>query len=309
MKEEMEVQDPETQEAEGTPVENEDPEATPDEQDEVTIPEGTDKQEKPEPEPEPKAKKPYTPEELEGIVASDGQVDSERLTAEGILILKSFQRGYGKKFESLAEERRKLQEPKPAANPKDAYFQQYLANPIGTVQEINTEIQAVKARMRLLRASGDFEKADIEDEKATVLENLREEFAVRRQATAEQKGVLAEFDNAVLKAVPDIDTKVDLLTRFAQEELGYTDEELYRMTNVASGIPVATAVRNIATIDRLFNQANAAKTISKKVKKPSPLLLERGGTGGRGESKEKSPNDMSMEEFAAYMDKREKQRR
>lgn len=303
----VEEKELETLEAEGEP--EREPEAAPeDEASSDKTPPEQDAGEKEKPEP-PVEKKPYTAEELQELLTSDGEIDDTKLSPEGQLIKKSFQRGFNKKFEQLAAEKKAFKAGTQPEDPKEAYFRQYLTDTPNTVKEINDAILTAKIQVRELKVNGEFEKADAEEIKIARLEGLREEFAVKKQAITEQGTNMSQFNDAVIKAIPDIDEIRDLLTRFAQEELGYTEDELFRLTNPESGIAVSTAVRNIATIARSFKQANAAKTVSKKVKKPSPLPLERGGSGGREEPlTNKNLNDMSYKEYEAYREKQELRR-
>jgi hypothetical protein len=84
----------------------------------------------------------YTQEELEELLKSDADtVDTGRLTPEGKLLMKSFQRGFDQKFKGLSEQQKKLEQDKEAqASPKVQLFKRYLSDSLGVTKEINAEI-------------------------------------------------------------------------------------------------------------------------------------------------------------------------
>lgn len=88
----------------------------------------------------------YTPEEIEGILAENGTLDANKLSPEGKLLQKSFERGFTKKFEEVSELSKTLKETiKPSQkNPLDMGVEFYTNDPVGFVSFARGKIKEFK---------------------------------------------------------------------------------------------------------------------------------------------------------------------
>mgnify|MGYP001561566865 CR=1 FL=1 len=276
------VAEPEVSETE--PVDTTDNQPEP-EDNLATEPKGAETQES---QPAVEAKKPYTTEELEELLTSDEDIDTSRLDPAGKLLAKSFQRGYNDKLLKLKEERREVEAQKPAQpqDPKEQYYQAYLQNPMAIVSAINAEAQKLEAQFEL--------------EKAGNLRGVLAEFQARSQMESAQGArvsrIVAETEAEIKRAIPDIVEKEPKLTAFAIEKLGLTPQGIQMITNPALGyVSKKDAVGVVNAVNQLYDLLNAAKTISKKVKKSVPAPLEGGGSGREPDTEEEK--SISMEEY------------
>jgi hypothetical protein len=77
--------------------------------------------------------------------------------------------------------------------------------------------------------------------------------------------------------VPGIETKQHDLAKFAQEQLGWTPEEIATYTNVAQrGMD---AVNEISRINRAYDKWNAQNTVKTKKVTKQPAKVEEPGSG------------------------------
>lgn len=86
----------------------------------------------------------YTPEEIEAILAENGSLDANKLTPEGKLLQKSFDRGFTKKFEELSTLTKTL---KDAVKPKDVveeWVDRYVDDPKGVTAYVHNQIRALE---------------------------------------------------------------------------------------------------------------------------------------------------------------------
>lgn len=245
------------------------------------------------PTPEPVSKTPYTPEELDYMMASDMEIDTTRLSPEGQATLKQFQRAYTKKFQALAEEKRRLTteiKPEPTHQSSDPFEQtygRYKNNPRQVRAEINAKINELdeadpysEENRRLIRG----------------LQTLKEDLGERYQSDIDRSrkinSIVAETNVEVSKAIPDFEQKAPALTNFGKE-LGFSVEEMEFMTD-----PTKTgkmAARFTIALNNAYNKINAGATAEKKIKKPSPPQLQRSGAGQMVDKKD--PSKLSQKDF------------
>lgn len=235
---------------------------------------------------QPVVKKMYTPEELQEIISSDGEVDVTRLTPEGQATMKAMQRAFTPKLQEAAEIRKELERirqdieaAKPKAQPKDIY-EAYDQDPEGVSQYVDGEIT------RLIREDAAANAGQIEQ-----LRNLKDQFRdrelnkLRTQST--QSRQIAEVVADIQRTVPDIATKQNALAKFALEVMGYTPEELAAATDPA--VAGRQAVQVISRINQTYDRFMAGKTVAQKQVRPKPTAVESPGRGF--ESKQINPID------------------
>lgn len=216
----------------------------------------------------------YSTEELTQIIREDGEVDTKRLSPEGIAIMKAMQRGFTPKLEEAASIRRELEdfkrqyeESKPKPQPstiEEAYDQ----NPKEVIGYIDGEIQ------RLIQEDASANLAQIEQLR-TVKQDLsfREVNSLRSQAQTQQQ--TQAVMQKMMQAVPDLQTKQADLAKFAKDMLGYTDEELRQATSPA--VAGEAAIRNVMRINSAYEKINAGKTVQTKQKQKKPTKVEQPG--------------------------------
>lgn len=189
--------------------------------------------------------------------------------------MKSMQAGLTPKLQERAELQRKLDElsekvekaiPKPP--PKDIY-EAFDRDPNGVMNFVERKID---------------EAIDASD--AVSLEKLRETRerlrnhaatkAAAPQQTAPTQEHIAKTAAALLRAVPDIETKQEALRDFAIKEMGYTEAELAYATALQRG---EEAIREIAKINRMYDKFTAPLRAKKKLKRKTPTEVEQGGDG------------------------------
>lgn len=272
---------------ESTPDEGTPDEGTPDE---GTIPSESDSGDET---PAPLAIQPYTPEELNVIMASDGEIDTNRLTTEGQAIMKQLQRVYTKKFQALGDERRTVQQQKTQSQ-FDRIYQEFKRNPSKIVSEINAEISKLRGNP--------YDEESIK--KIDNLANAKESLILRKiqedDAVNQTKDLINSAQNEVLSAIPNFKEKQPKLQQFGLD-LGLTEEELGYITNAA--YTGKLAVKLTKALNKAYDLLNAGKSAKLKQVKTPPAPLVRPGVGGSGESEEsKNPDNISFNKLAKEME-------
>lgn len=206
--------------------------------------------------------KPYTPEEIRGILAADGQLDRSRLTEEGLLIHKSIESGYTSKFQEMAELSKTLRETiKPSQkDPLEAGIEFYTNDPVGFVSFARGRIKGFK---------------DIYDPLA---DNRKE---IENAITWWEDHIEAVKETA--KERSDVHTKTlaipEEIRKFAKRE-EYTDKELLNP-------------KILKAVTALYRAEEATKKLSHLVKKKDPSEVTKPGSGTQPSGgKEKSIEEL-----------------
>jgi hypothetical protein len=244
-------------------------------------------------------KKPYTPEEIELIMASEGEVDTDRLSPEGQAVMKQLQRVYTKKFQSLADEKRSFEQKKTeqAQQSKDDYlYNEFKKDPERVIGDINAEIGKLK-----------FEEYDEENKKKIeILTNAKEKLFLRKlqegETVAKTQEIISRTNNDILSEIPDFKEKQPKLTELGKT-LGFSDDELVYLTNPLNTGKYAAKLTKV--LNKVYDLLNTSKTAEKKQVKPPPTALVRPGSGGGG-VKTKDPSEMTYQEYKAMREKKEK---
>jgi len=233
-----------------------------------------------------KEKTVYTPEELEGLLQTGADVDTSRLSPEGRLLMKSFQRGYDGKFKELSDLRKKLESAEQQnQDPRERLFRRYIQSPAQVISEINAEVEKLE---EVDPATEEYRKA-----RQTIarLQGLKDEFAFKRQEIVESSRnrdvVFAKAQTEILEAIPDFEEKAPKLTNFAMD-MGLTREEVMALTDPTIFGPLA--VKLTKAMSKLYDKVNAGKSADKKEDKTAPKPLARPGAGG-GEGEDLTPAD------------------
>jgi len=245
------------------------------------------------------AKVVYTPEELETILQSGGDVDTSRLSSEGKVLMKSFQRGFDKKFQQVADMRKAAEAQKPQS-PRDVLFDRYVHDPAGVVAEINAEIEKLEG----------IDPTDMKFQESRVtiarLQALKDDFSVKRQGAIEHgkrvDDIVASTNREILKAIPDFEEKASKLTDFVVDA-GLSLAEVRALTDPTVVGPMALKLTKV--INALYDKINAPISAEKKVKKDAPAPLQRGSAGTTLDKKteEDDPGKMAMPQYLAWRKK------
>lgn len=248
------------------------------------------------------AKKPYTPEEVTELLNSGEKLDTDRLTPEGKLLEKSFQRGLTRKFEELAEKTRLLEtEKQRVSDPKEQVYQQYIADPMGVTARINTEIEKFADVPPSSEHFAEAQKAIIR------LQSFKEDLSMRRQQATEMGRnleVLVKSSNMELQRdIPDFNQKRDKLTNYAME-LGLDIDEIQFLTDPVKVRGLATKITKI--INGLYDKSQAAKTAEQKLVRKTPERLAGGGSTSDGNVSTLDPNKMTATQYRAWREGKSK---
>jgi len=246
------------------------------------------------------AKVVYTPQELEALLQSEGEIDTSRLSTEGKALMKSFQRGMEKKFQQVAEMRKAAEAQAKPQDPREQLFQRYVQDPGGVTDEINSEIEKLE--------SVDPADAQYAAARKTIarLHALKDGFFTKRQSVIEHGQqadiIVANTQAEITKAIPDFETKAPKLTEFAVS-LGLTLKEVQALTDPMVVGPMA--LRLTKAINAAYDKINAPRTAETKVKKDAPPPLQRGGSGKTLEKKvdDDDPGQKPMGEYLTWRKK------
>jgi len=239
------------------------------------------------------AKVVYTPEELESLLQGGAEVDTSRLSVEGKVLMKSFQRGLDKKFQQVAEMRKSIEAQSKPKDAREQLFDRYVQDPGGVTGEINTEVERLEAV--------DPTDAGYAESRQMIarLRSMKDDFSIRRQTLIEstqQSGNIVSITQAeIAKAIPDFETKAPKLTEFAIG-LGFSIGEVRALTDPLVVGPMA--IKLTRAINTMYDKLNAPKSAEDKVKKDAPPPLQRGGGGRSIEKKtEDDPGTLPMSEY------------
>lgn len=243
------------------------------------------------------AKTIYTPEEVADLLKSGSEVDTSRLSHEGQLLMKSFQRGYDEKFKKLAEERKSTESQRvPEETPRAKLFRRYVNDAVAVTGEINAEIEKLEV----------VEPGDPTYQNArrmiAQLHAMKDEFREQKSSIGEgqrfKESIYVRADAEVHKAIPDWDVKESKLTKFAQD-MGLELDDIKILSDPT--IMGMRSVRIIKALNALFDKINAGNSAERKVDKKAPNPLGRAASSGSTEGGgEKSLEQMSYEEYKAH---------
>jgi len=217
---------------------------------------------------------PYTTEEVEELLKTDGQVDFRRLTPEGQAIWKSVDRGLKPKLEEAArlrEEYAAMQQ-RVTQTPPQQQVQQPRTLYEAFYQNPDQVLQTVRDRLYHAKLSDPY------SEEVVKLEALRDDLVDKRSAISSNqmrvKMITDEAIHATRQAIPDFETKREKLTEFAMS-LGFTDQEITTICNPVIMGPVAT--KFTLAINNLYDKLHAGNLKKKEVKEQ--IKVEKAGAG------------------------------
>lgn len=223
----------------------------------------------------PKAKAQYTPEEIQEILANDGDIDTTRLSPAEQATMKAMQRAFTPKLQEAAELRKEMEklrselQPKTQEEPKDIY-EAFDRDPKEVMGYVDSQIAEL--------ATNPTENiAQIEQ-----LRSLKFEFQQRAinniQKQGSQQADMQKHVQAMLEAVPDLPAKQEALKDFAINYMGYTLEELAHETNPS--VVGQHAVNTVKRINAAYNKLHAKTTVKKKKVVKRASTVEKPSVGG-----------------------------
>lgn len=256
----------------------------------------------------------YTDEEFQQAVIS-GSFDRSRLAPSQEAAMKFFQADYTKKTQSLAEEKRVLEEEKERLNqehlqktdPKEALYQKFLKNPMAVIRDINLTIDSFEDKLADDPYNADAKKSlrDVRKLKDELVYRSQEE----QRMTTENTAIVNKAQTEIIKSIPDFEEKRSSLEEFAVNQ-GIAIEDIQLLTDSIfwaqverMGIKGASAIpiRITKAINSLYSQLIAGKTAEKKINKSPPTPA--GKPGSRGE-KISTVDDLDKLAYPDYVKKR-----
>lgn len=214
----------------------------------------------------------YTPEEIEQILKEDGQLDFNRLSPEGKLIYKSYDRGLKPKLQERAELLREMESMKAQM--------QALQTQIPRAQETFEQLaqrdpqQAIEVlNYAIARTEDAAEKTNLLQAKSMLQDRVLYNIQNGIQQTSQFQQVISATKEAVPEYSPDYRTE---LSEFAVKSMGYTIQELEALTDPRLG---EIAIKNVKVIDTLYKQHKGAQTATAKIVKQAAPKVEKPGTG------------------------------
>jgi hypothetical protein len=257
-----------TEETTDTEKAEEGEEPTPEtETEETEVPEGAEVEEEASEQPEvkPAAVKAYTDEEVVQILDGDGKLDSNRLTPTQKLVQRSFARHAEKGYQEIARMKKDIEAVKETSRVQEP------PRIDGQIASMATEADndPLKALKQIAQ-----------------LQATRNRLTDRQLSTTETKRTQREtydsVERAILEAVPDLNEKQAKLTEFAINELGYTEEDLARMTDPRMG---RVAINTVKSINKAYDamhgtkeKLNASTNKKKVIKMPIVEGADKKGT-------------------------------
>lgn len=219
----------------------------------------------------------YSPEEIESLLTQDVEVDTTRLSPEGRLLMKSFQKGFTPKLMERTELKREIENlRKEVASSKQpaTVEEMFDRDPEGTLRYIDQEMSKHRTRLDGVDA---LDAVKHIEELRSVKDNLLLRGINQSRKMGELNRISAEAQGEVLRAIPDFDKKEPILTDFAIKELGYSIEDIRFLTDPTNTGKYAS--KFIMQINKTYEIANAQKTAALKQVKIPPKQ-EAAGTGG-----------------------------
>jgi Txe/YoeB family toxin of Txe-Axe toxin-antitoxin module len=217
----------------------------------------------------------YKPEEIEQLLSADQEVDTARLSPEGRLLMKSFQKGFTPKLQERSELKRELENLRKeigSLRQPASIEEVFDKDPEGTLKYIESQIAEVRKGID----TDPFESIKKIEELRAVKDNLVLRSITGQRKVAELNRLEAEVKNEVLSAIPDFDKKESKLTQYALEELGYTLDEIRFLTSPANTGRYAT--KFIVQVNKMYEMNKAKSTVEEKRVK-TPPKQESAGTG------------------------------
>jgi len=228
--------------------------------------------------------KPYTQEELDKIIKDGKDINPNRLPQALLNIYKKMQSDYTKKTQTLAEERKKLEEEKiqlqkqqnQPTDPKQLVFQAYLQDPVAVTKTIEAETDKLFEQLEDAEVGSDEYKQIQRNIRS--LDKLKSELSLEKERLIAQQSLvnrtIIETQNELRKEIPDFDNRAKKLVEFAQETLGLSQQDVLVLSD-PNIVGQERAVKVIKAINNLYNEVSASESAEKKNKKPNPPELQR----------------------------------
>lgn len=232
---------------------------------------------------------PYTDEEATALLEQGGVLDSKRLTAVQKLVQKEFERGYTRKFQALAEEKRQLQNQ--FQRPKPTIEELFDNDPISVFEYVDNLIDEERRLNPLGETLAELESKRKQLERR-MYSNMKEE-RVQSSKIAQAQALRQHTDAEIVKEIPNFHEKAGQLTDFAVKEFGMSPEELDMLTNPA--IMGVTAKKLTIAINKAYEMSRSSPDVESRRSMPQTVITSTSRSGGSGR---KSPEAMSYAEYA-----------
>jgi hypothetical protein len=219
----------------------------------------------------------YTPDEIETLISQDAEVDTTRLTAEGRLLMKSFQKGFTPKLmerQSLKQELDGLRKEMASLRQPATIEEAFDRDPEAALRHIDGQIAKERARLGGAEA---FEAIQQIEDLRSIKDNLMLRGMANQRKISEINTVASRVESEVHKAIPDFAKKEPSLTEYAIRELGYSLEDIRFLTDPSNTGKYAS--KWILQVNKMYDMSKAKTTVEEKRVK-TPPKSESAGTGG-----------------------------
>ena len=191
--------------------------------------------------------------------SGEGEQQDEDSSVEGLKQAAIAERKKRQAVEAELEQLKQQQKPEPIqpSNQQETIEDMFVRDPRGTTEMINAEIAKL-----------------VEDDpygNAVQIERLRDLKAdLRDTGKAKASEKVNTFAAEVNKAIPDFAAKRDALTKYAVEQLGYTVEDLAKVTNFQI-VGEKAALNTIRLINQQYDLVSGKTPVKKVTQAPEPL--------------------------------------
>jgi len=242
----------------------------------------------------------YTEEEFSNLLEKNPlDVDPERVPRNLMPAYKAALRAYKNFQADYTRKTQQLKETKKTNAPKDIY-EAYEQDPEGVMAHLDAQILKAKDEGDLVEAS------TLLNLKTSLLEYKMKNLEKQTKAERQFQDVYAY----VREQIPDFDSKVKELRRFAIEEMGFTEEEIDKLTDPS--ITGMLAAKLTLAVNKAYELANPQRALKKKEVKPQPPKLGYSGVSSSGAAEGIPAGkiaSMSIDEFNKLLQKVKSQMR
>ena len=203
-----------------------------------------------------------TSEEVEQDSQPEEEPEPKTVPVDALVDERRKRQELERRLDEISQGVQSLQQGKPPSTLEEAYDR----DPQGVMRDLNAEIKKLSEDDAYGHASQIELLRDKKDE-------LRRREFTNLQKQLNQQTTAQKAASIVMREIPDFNKRSQELTRFAAEELGYTQEDFER-TNFVNG---ESAAREILRVNRLYEKFHAKP--EKKKGKPKPTQVEGAGKG------------------------------
>jgi hypothetical protein len=217
----------------------------------------------------------YTPEEMRNL--SEGEIDTSRIPPEMQAFYRSMQANYTRKHMELAYLIKNVQSNQQKASAPRNLDEAFQQDPQNFMQSLDDKVMELTAKASELSENDPFEAVKVQAQ-VLKLQNIKNDYTRKIEQLRVQSFQAEQLRQQYLhtiNSIPNFEQKQHDLTRFAVNELGYTNEELAMLSDPRYNGQLAS--KFVLSINRAYDKFHGAER--KEVKKtPQPLLKTSGAS-------------------------------